>query len=84
MSQEINWERLLAKRMHPTQVMILAAMEVTGEPLSATALSRTFDEAISVRSVDYHLNRLAQYGVVVKVNEVQRRGTMEKFYRPAP
>jgi Helix-turn-helix domain len=80
----VNWDRLVAELLHPTQIAILAAVEHVDEPLSASLLVEVLDETISLGSMDYHVKRLAHLGALVEVDERQRRGATEHFWRPAP
>jgi len=84
MSEGVNWDRLVAELLHPTQIAILAAMEAIGEALSPSVLVKVLDETVSLPSLDYHVKRLAKLGAVEVVRERQVRGATEKFWRPAP
>jgi hypothetical protein len=84
MSQGVNWDRLVAELLHPTQIAILAAMEFIGEALSPSVLVKVLDETVALASIDYHVKRLANLGAVEVARERKVRGATEHFWRPAP
>ncbi len=75
-----DWAILIPKLVHPIRVAIIEAMDHVREPLSATDLSRLFDEQFDLSLVAYHLGRLAKFRVVKKVRRRQVRGAVETFY----
>ena len=77
----MDWARLVAKVLHPTQVAIIEAMEYFEKPVSAQQLTRSFgDKEYVLSSVAYHVRSLAERGAVEKVGERQVRGAVENFY----
>lgn len=79
--ERFDWEALVPLVIHPLKVAILEALEWIGQPLSASDLTKVFDdEEIYLSHVSYHLRKLGEVGVL----ELQRtrpvRGSVEKFY----
>ena len=60
----VDWNRLLAGLVHPTQAMILAAHEALGGALSPIMLVHVFEWTVPLSSVAYHVSRLADMGVL--------------------
>jgi hypothetical protein len=76
----MDWEGLIRRLLHSTQLQIIEAMLWIGRPLSATELSGVFGPTISLSSVSYHLKRLTKLGVLRRVRKRQVRGAWESFY----
>jgi hypothetical protein len=61
--------------------VILEAMQVTGQPLSATEVSRmSSDDEFNVIELGYHLGALAKIGLLEATHQAPRRGALETFY----
>ncbi|MEX2107874.1 MAG: hypothetical protein WD827_03175 [Solirubrobacterales bacterium] len=79
----MDWEALIGRLMHPTQLAVVEAMLWIDAPLSPTQLVRVFDGEIQLPSVAYHVGRLADFGVLKRTGTRQVRGAVEHFYRLA-
>jgi len=76
-----DWAGLVPHLVHPVKLVIIEAMRWTGQPLSASDLSRIFKrQGHSVGVFSYHLNGLVKVRVIVKVRQRVARGAVEKFY----
>jgi hypothetical protein len=75
-----DWGTLVAGSVHPIKVEVIEAMRWIGVPMSATALSRSFDGAQNVGNVAYHVKKMAGQGVLKRVRRRQIRGALETFY----
>lgn len=63
------------------KVAAIEALLYIGQPLSATDLTKLFDDPeLSVSRISYHLNSLARQGVLIRTHERQVRGAVERFY----
>lgn len=78
--EPFNWSVLVPHILHPMKVVVVEALHYIGQPLSATDLSKMFDEEVSLANIAYHVKRLAGAGILIKVGEREVRGSMEKFY----
>jgi hypothetical protein len=79
------WDAASIRLLHPTQVVIVEALDQIGRPLSPTLLAKIADERISLGVFDYHCKRLAKLDLLEVVGKKQRRGAWEKFYNlPKP
>jgi DNA-binding transcriptional ArsR family regulator len=68
----------LAKSLsHPVRLALIRALR-DGGTLSASEFARTDKAALGV--VSYHINGLADAGVLEIVETIQRRGTMERRF----
>jgi predicted transcriptional regulator len=77
----MDWDALIGRLVHPTQVAIIEAMEWIDRPLSPVELARVFEREVPLSSVAYHVRRLAELGVVVNTGMRRVRGAREHFYR---
>lgn len=80
----MDWDALIGRLVHPTQVAIIEAMQWIDRPLSPVELARIFDGEIPLSSVAYHVRRLSELDVLANVGMRQVRGAREHFYRFAP
>lgn len=78
----VDWDGLVARLLHETQLHIIEAMRWIDRPLSSTDLSRVFGMSVTHQNLSHHLGRLAQLGVVTLMYTSQGRGKA-KFYRLA-
>lgn len=76
----MDWDALIGRLVHPTQVAIIEAMQWIDRPLSPVELVRVFDGEIPLSSLAYHVRRLAELDVLVNVGMRQVRGAREHFY----
>jgi DNA-binding transcriptional ArsR family regulator len=67
--------------VHGTKVWIVEAMDWIDRPLAAAELESVFGEERSLSAISYHLNSLAEAGVLERAEERQVRGAMEAHYR---
>jgi hypothetical protein len=79
----MNWEALIGRLVHPTQLAIIEAVRWIERPLSPVQLVRVFDHEIALTSVAYHVGRLADLGVLTPSGTRQVRGATEHFFRLA-
>ena len=49
-------------------------------PMSASELTRVFDNKVILAGVSYHVNQLAEVGAILKVGERPVRGALQSFY----
>jgi DNA-binding transcriptional ArsR family regulator len=78
-SQPGSIDHELVKAMaHPLRYELL--MKLDGRTASPMQLSK--DVEASLGTVSYHMRQLEQMGLVELVDQKQRRGTIEHFYRP--
>jgi DNA-binding transcriptional ArsR family regulator len=62
-----GWEPFLPQLVHPIKVALVEALIYIGEPLSTVQLARmlgSIDEGFRESNVRYHLNHLAEVGVL--------------------
>lgn len=76
----VNWDAVLARLLHPTQAAILEAHAWIEEPLSPSDLTRIFNREWSLGQISYHVKRLTDLDLLVKVGTRQVRGARENFY----
>ncbi len=75
------WSTLVPQVVHPLKVAIVEALLWVDRPLSATDLTKLFDnERHSVAHVSYHLIKLAEIGALEVMGKRETRGATEKFY----
>lgn len=79
----MDWDALIARLIHPTQLAVIEAMLWIGRPLSSAELVRVFDEEIVLSSVAYHVRRLSQLGVLEQTGTRQVRGAIEHYFQLA-
>lgn len=80
-SPDFNWAWLVPRVIHPLRVAIIEALAYMDQPLSASDLQRLFGvEDLELSLISYHMNQLKKAEVVVKVDERQVRGSVERFY----
>lgn len=77
----MNWEALIGRLLHPTQVAVVEAMLWIDRPLSPAQLVRVFDGEVQLSSVAYHVSRLTDLGVLEQTDTRQVRGAVEHFFR---
>jgi hypothetical protein len=76
-----DWEALVPLAIHPLRVAIIEALLWIGEPLSASNLTKIFDdEKLNLPGVSYHVTTLAKGGVLEEAWQRPVRGSVEKFY----
>lgn len=79
----MDWEALIGRLMHPTQLAVIEAMLWVETPLSPAQLVRVFDGQMQLPSVAYHVSRLIDLGVLKRTGTRQVRGAVEHFFRIA-
>ena len=79
----MDWDALIARLIHPTQLAVIEAMLWIDRPLSSAELVRVFDGEVVLSSVAYHVRRLAELGVLEQTGTRQVRGAIEHFFRLA-
>lgn len=79
----MDWDALIARLIHPTQLAVIEAMLWIDRPLSSAELVRIFDGEVVLSSVAYHVRRLAELGVLEQTGTRQVRGAIEHFFRLA-
>ncbi|HEX4668432.1 MAG TPA: helix-turn-helix domain-containing protein [Solirubrobacterales bacterium] len=76
-----DWDALVPHVLHPLKVAIVEALGWVGKPLSATDLTKLFDDDdFGLSHVSYHLLKLAEAGAIKVVRRRKVRGSVEKFY----
>ena len=81
-SGPVNWGRLLSSLLHPTQVLILDAIDWIDVPVGPRDLVQVFDGKVHLSNLSYHFRRLGELGILEAVEEEQVRGAMAKFWVP--
>ncbi len=76
----VDWDALMARLVHSTQVLIIEALSWIDRPLSATDLEKVFDKTLSLSVISYHVKRLKDLGVLERVGAKRVRGAWERFY----
>jgi hypothetical protein len=76
----MDWEGLIGRLIHPTQLAVLEAMLWIDCPMSPAQLARVFDGEMQLPSVAYHVGRLIDLGVLEQTSTRQVRGAVEHFY----
>lgn len=76
----VDWDALIARLVHSTQVLIIEALGWIDRPLSATDLRMVFDKTLSLSVVSYHVRRLKELGVLKRVRTRRVRGARERYY----
>jgi hypothetical protein len=79
----MDWEALIGRLIHPTQLAVIEAMRWIDRPLSPAQLVRVFDSGMQLPSVAYHVSRLADLGVLKPAGTRKVRGAVEHFFRLA-
>ena len=74
------WDELAIRLLHPTQLLIIEAVDRVGCPLSPTLLRRLHGNDLALNHFAYHCNRLVALGALERVERVQVRGAWENFY----
>ncbi|HEX3362559.1 MAG TPA: helix-turn-helix domain-containing protein [Solirubrobacterales bacterium] len=78
----VEWERLARIYVHPIRISILEVLGIDGgRVLSPTDLSRELRTTLDI--VGYHVIRLAEAGLIVRVRQEPAGGAIENFYRLA-
>lgn len=75
-----DWAALVPRVVHPDKVAIIEAMHWVGLPMSALDLHRVLGNERALSHTAYHVRALADFGVIRKVSQRQRRGATQKFY----
>jgi DNA-binding MarR family transcriptional regulator len=76
----VDWERLSRTYIHPIRISILEILGIDGgRVLSPTDLSRELRTTLDI--VGYHVIRLAEAGLIVRVRQEPAGGAIENFYR---
>lgn len=76
-----DWHVLLSHFIHPLVVASIEAMQWVGEPLSSPDLVKLLGDGSSSATLSYHLNRLAEVGILeVTTRPSERVGAPEKSY----
>lgn len=70
---EQSWEEPVTEVLHPTEILILAALRWLDLPISATAMVQISGGAITLASFDYHLKRLENLEILEVVETTLRR-----------
>lgn len=79
--QSFDWGSLVPRCIHPIKVAIIEAMSWIDQPLSATELRAILGkESFGLGTVAYHVNTLAQLGVIEATHQRQVRGARETYY----
>jgi hypothetical protein len=79
----VDWNGLLVRLLHETQLQIIEAMGWVNRPMSASQLVQVFDESTTLASVAYHVRRLREIGIL-KLSWLRPvRGTKERLHRLA-
>jgi hypothetical protein len=76
----MDWNGLMGRLLHDSQVLVIEALKWIGQPLSSKELENVFEESLALSSVCYHVVRLAELGVLERVGERPVRGAWEHFY----
>jgi DNA-binding transcriptional ArsR family regulator len=81
----VDWDEVLAERLHSTQLQIVEAMGWIGHPVSASQLVRVFErDRKDLASLSYHLRRLREMRIVRLYDVRQTRGAKERVYELVP
>jgi hypothetical protein len=78
-----GWECFVPHLVHPLKVAIVEALLFIGEPLSAVQLGKVFrgaGDGFRESNVRYHLNHLAEVGVLGPTADGPGGGPREKFF----
>ena len=75
-----EWATLVPLLVHPLKVAIIEALEWIELPLSAKDLDLALDEEFGLSLVSYHMRKLADVGVIEKVEQRAVRGALQSFY----
>lgn len=73
------WEGVAEAESHPLRMKILRALRDDFHRTSASSLSKLFQEPLG--NIAYHAKVLKERGLLEVVDEIQRRGAMEKIIR---
>jgi DNA-binding transcriptional ArsR family regulator len=76
----LDWGALAPRVLYPTKVLIIEAIRMIGQPVSANELERAFDGAFSLSALSYHIKTLADLNILALYRKRQVRGAWEKFY----
>jgi hypothetical protein len=78
--RQFDWLSLIPRIIHPIKVAIIEALLWVDQPLSASDLTKVFEQEFSLGLVAYHLKELDKVGVAKEVGHRHVRGAREKFY----
>jgi DNA-binding IclR family transcriptional regulator len=77
-----DWDALLVRLLHETQLQVIEAMRWIDGRLSASELAKVLDEAAVGSSIYYHVRHLSELGVLRQSGKPKRvRGSIQTFYR---
>ncbi len=80
-----SWETLVPHLVNPAKVAIVEALSYMGQALSASELTKMFDDRdLNLSRVSYHVSSLAKAGGLVKIRERKVRGAVEKYFFFSP
>lgn len=79
-SDPMDWDDLLSRLLHDTQVWVIEALKWIDLPLSSRELEHIFGKTIRLSSVSYHVGRLTELGTLEHIGERPVRGATEHFY----
>jgi hypothetical protein len=80
----VDWDGLLVRLLHETQLQIIEAMGWVDRPMSASQLVQVFDESTTLANVSYHVRRLREIGILRLSWTRPVRGTKERLHRLVP
>lgn len=82
----LDWTALVAMFVHPIQVAILEAMAWLDEPVSSGELRRMFADPVHHKgyAMTYHMQALAERGLIQEVTRRPIHGIEEIVYTLAP
>jgi DNA-binding transcriptional ArsR family regulator len=83
-SGPVDWDRLLSSLLHPTQVLILDAVDWIDVPAGPRDLVQVLDGKVHIDNLSYHFRRLGDLGILEAVGQEQVRGALAKFWIPTP
>jgi hypothetical protein len=75
-----DWAALVPRVIHPMRVQVVEALRWIGEPLSASDLTKVFDDRYELSFISYHVVELAKLKAIKIVRKREVRGATEKFY----
>lgn len=79
----VDWDGLLIRLLHETQLQIIEAMGWVGRPMSASQLRQVFDESVTLANISYHVRRLREIGIL-RLSWIRPvRGAKERLHRLA-
>jgi hypothetical protein len=82
--ERVDWEGLVTRLLHETQLHIIEAMRWIDRPISPSQLVHVFDGSTYLPSIAYHVRHLRKLGVIRESWSRPVRGATERFYQLAP